>query len=460
MPEQQTERPPTPLNGWKEIASYLGKSVRSVQRWETTLGLPVHRIRTPDGQSIYAYRDEIDAWRRQLDAPPPSEPEDPADPESLSEASAAVFPREQPGTGRRRWRLGLLAAGLALFTAGLSAGWWLARPSALAVTVAFAGRSLQGLSAQGAPVWILMLEADISPALGSTPPLLDVDGDGEAEWLVPVHFGPTGTMAANATDALYCLSRTGVRKWVVRPEQNLSYPDRLITGPWTLTAIAFTPTSPRRIWVSYAHHTGPFAHVVEIDSAGAATLRYVQVGRIHSLVHWRTPSGGFLAVGGTLNDYRRPTVALLSEQGRPASFPEAAPGRPLCRECPALPPQRVYLLPDSELSPANHELYPYVASMTTPGTFLKADFRHGGGRAQFFLNPDMTPGSFDYTQQHWAAHEQLERSGRLNHRASDCPERTAVKTIRAWTAGGGWLQWAFAPGATVPARPATTDDGL
>ena len=57
------------LNGWKEIAAYLGKSVRSVQRWEVTLGLPVRRIRTPDGVIIYAEPGEIDTWKRTLDAP-------------------------------------------------------------------------------------------------------------------------------------------------------------------------------------------------------------------------------------------------------------------------------------------------------------------------------------------------------------------------------------------------------
>jgi hypothetical protein len=30
------------LNGWKEIAAYVGKGVRTVQRWEKAHGLPVH----------------------------------------------------------------------------------------------------------------------------------------------------------------------------------------------------------------------------------------------------------------------------------------------------------------------------------------------------------------------------------------------------------------------------------
>jgi hypothetical protein len=31
------------LGSWKEIAAYLGKGVRTVQRWEQEVGLPVSR---------------------------------------------------------------------------------------------------------------------------------------------------------------------------------------------------------------------------------------------------------------------------------------------------------------------------------------------------------------------------------------------------------------------------------
>lgn len=36
--------PSTRLNSWKEIATFLGRGVRTVQRWERELQLPVHRI--------------------------------------------------------------------------------------------------------------------------------------------------------------------------------------------------------------------------------------------------------------------------------------------------------------------------------------------------------------------------------------------------------------------------------
>lgn len=55
------------LDSWKEIANYLGRSARCAQRWERNLGLPVHRIRHVEGFTVYAYVEELDAWRESRD---------------------------------------------------------------------------------------------------------------------------------------------------------------------------------------------------------------------------------------------------------------------------------------------------------------------------------------------------------------------------------------------------------
>jgi Tol biopolymer transport system component len=51
------------LVSWKEISSYLGRSERTVRRWEETEELPVHRHHHEKGGSVYAYASELDAWR-------------------------------------------------------------------------------------------------------------------------------------------------------------------------------------------------------------------------------------------------------------------------------------------------------------------------------------------------------------------------------------------------------------
>jgi phage terminase Nu1 subunit (DNA packaging protein) len=49
------------LNSWKQIADYLNRSVRTVQRWEL-YDLPVHRPSGRSKSSVYALVSEIDAW--------------------------------------------------------------------------------------------------------------------------------------------------------------------------------------------------------------------------------------------------------------------------------------------------------------------------------------------------------------------------------------------------------------
>src|SRR3954453_12742284 len=52
------------LSCWKEIAAYLGKGVRTVQRWEKELGLPVRRPDNIHKHVVLAVQDEIDEWVR------------------------------------------------------------------------------------------------------------------------------------------------------------------------------------------------------------------------------------------------------------------------------------------------------------------------------------------------------------------------------------------------------------
>jgi hypothetical protein len=50
------------LNSWKEIASYLDRGVRTVQRWEHDLQLPVHRIGRCKRSPVYAIVSELKFW--------------------------------------------------------------------------------------------------------------------------------------------------------------------------------------------------------------------------------------------------------------------------------------------------------------------------------------------------------------------------------------------------------------
>ena len=50
------------LDSWKEIATVVGRSERTVKRWETERGLPVHRVPGSGRSSVFAYSDELADW--------------------------------------------------------------------------------------------------------------------------------------------------------------------------------------------------------------------------------------------------------------------------------------------------------------------------------------------------------------------------------------------------------------
>ena len=65
-PGQLTELPPKEprLESWGEIAAYLRRDIRTVQRWERLHHLPVHRLKIGKQGQVYAYRSELDTWFR------------------------------------------------------------------------------------------------------------------------------------------------------------------------------------------------------------------------------------------------------------------------------------------------------------------------------------------------------------------------------------------------------------
>jgi Tfp pilus assembly protein PilF len=50
------------LDTWKEIGAFFGRDERTVKRWETTRGLPVHRVPGAGRANVYAYTDELAEW--------------------------------------------------------------------------------------------------------------------------------------------------------------------------------------------------------------------------------------------------------------------------------------------------------------------------------------------------------------------------------------------------------------
>jgi len=96
------------LDSWKEIARYLGRTVRTVQRWEQTLDLPVRRLQHDGGSSVFAYTHELDRWltRRSLvvhQGKSAAVPDSPPEPDSETAAGPLPATAPRPPSRRLAW---------------------------------------------------------------------------------------------------------------------------------------------------------------------------------------------------------------------------------------------------------------------------------------------------------------------------------------------------------------------
>jgi hypothetical protein len=65
------------LSSWKEISGHIQRGVRTAQRWEAELGMPVHRPASKERSAVVAFSDELDGWIcRRLAGPEPLRQED------------------------------------------------------------------------------------------------------------------------------------------------------------------------------------------------------------------------------------------------------------------------------------------------------------------------------------------------------------------------------------------------
>ncbi len=65
MESPRTGTAPVVLNSWKDIAAFLKCGVRTAQRWERDLNLPVYRPRPGKRGPVCAFPNEIRMWMQQ-----------------------------------------------------------------------------------------------------------------------------------------------------------------------------------------------------------------------------------------------------------------------------------------------------------------------------------------------------------------------------------------------------------
>ncbi|MDX2149706.1 MAG: hypothetical protein SFV54_03155 [Bryobacteraceae bacterium] len=222
---------------WKEIAAYLGVSVRTAQLWEKERGLPVRRLPGPRGP-VSASLEELDAWRAGDRKSVPAEP--------VAAPPVRHFaPWPWAGAGFAAAVLVVAAVWAVVPRPGEPANW--------KVT----GNTLVVTDTRGREVFSHPFEERLDDYYHRDRQnrehawIGDLDGDGEKE----VVFGLAQSLATiQKSDRVVCYSARGEEKWKFELGAAARRFEEKLRPPYRFRNLAVLP-SGNRLVVAATHHT-------------------------------------------------------------------------------------------------------------------------------------------------------------------------------------------------------------
>ena len=354
---------PNHLNGWKDIAAYLGRSVRTVQRWEKDFGLPVRRFGLSKPESVFAMPREIDAWLESAQGVSARTGAAARDAVRTPDAG-----KQEPGPRRapeplfpRTWIIRMTTAAV-IYTAVIGVlfialGDRLGnRPDSRADSPADWRIDLDALvvsDANGNVLWRRAFSRDLiqpDPGNLSTPPravlggIADLEGDGTREvWFVA---RPQG---ASAESALYLFEQDGRLRWMFKPEVKVRFGEDTFGPSWLVDRGFVTPDPAggpgRAIWVSMVDLALFPSAIQRLDpKTGVPLSAYWTNGSIVTAALDASSSPPKLYVGACYNETRAGSLSVLDALNPSGSAP-AALEKYRCMDCPPGEPLAFLVFP-------------------------------------------------------------------------------------------------------------------
>ena len=359
---------PIQLSGWKEIAAYLSRSVRTVQRWEKDFGLPVRRFGMSKPESVFAFAREIDAWLETTQGI-----------NARTGAGAAESARGGGGTANavdsaghrsresrfpRRWVIRIASAAVictALITAllFLSGNRFpgrrtdLTSPAATPADWRIDLDSLVVSDANGNVLWKRAFARELippDPGNLSTPPrgaiggITDFEGDGTREvWFVA---RPQG---ASAESAVYLFEHDGRLRWTYKPDIKVRFGEDTFGPSWFVDRAFVTPNPSggpgRALWMSMVDLALFPSAIQRLDpKTGMPLSAYWTNGSIVTAALDASTSPPKLYVGACYNETRAGSLSVLDALNPNGSAP-AALDKYRCMDCPPGEPLAFLVFP-------------------------------------------------------------------------------------------------------------------
>lgn len=380
------------LTGWKEIAGYLRKDVRTVLRWERQRGLPIHRPPGRRGQSVYAFRSELDAWIRKPHAADRTDPDPP------------VRTPQPPVRSPRLW----LFSGLFLAVATVVLTFW-PRPAIARVEIERGG--IRAFDARGRTLWTHPLEGIVTPSVengvGRTVHVGDVDHDDTPEAIVSILA--TTQSPDLVRSLLLCFDGSGRIRWSLELDDVLTLDGRRFGAPWAAADLMVFGEERKTLVLTTHHLTWSPSMILRFDAAtGERQARYVHPGWVMRVDVTQDRQHLVAAAINSARDAQAVAVLRADDLSERSYFLLPRPdGSAVTRE------------------PLDRQHY-WVAQTGAPTV------RFGHSRSLLPVpetivefSPDFRDLRATHADSYWEWHRTLERKGHLHHAAERCPERTA-----------------------------------
>ncbi len=439
-PTPGSQHPPAPqlrLNGWKEIANHLGKSVRSVQRWEKEYGLPVHRIGREGGEIVFALSDEVDRWAIRNASRPDAESELAPSPVAPAAPAAPVA----PAIGR--WlRPFVVVVGMLIVVVPTLWMWGTgARPQPASATVQ--GEYLVVKDAEGRRLWQRRLgfvpgqrtyDAPNPPA-GAAPILLaDLDRDGSVEVIFR-----KAALHRESGQGVTVFNSDGTERFTTALQDTVKFGTTEYAGPWAAYRMFVTDDGGgrRSLWVAFIHGLWFPSLLVELDASGATKGRYWSNGYIESVTVATWAGREVVLVGGTHNETKGASLAVFSRGAVSGSAP-ATVDRYRCTSCGPGGPAEFLVFPRQSAARAldgqatiNETWVDEHGRIHVLASEGPAEDGHFGYGVWYALNPDLSIQERQFTSSSKAVHEGLVREGAIHDPFGEAPPATTG--VLRWT---------------------------
>jgi hypothetical protein len=425
------------LNGWKDIAAYLGRSVRTVQRWEKEFGLPVRRLGTSRPESVFALLREVDAW---LETAQGLAARSGAGP-SADLPGAPSSPGAQPGPlFPRAWFMHMARAAVAIvltvFVVWASWMTWQVRrhgQSAAASPPAGAPAdwrvdldALLVTDSAGAVLWQHQFPFDLAidayksptPSREQLGGVGDVDGDGRREvWFVTRPARLPGPQES----ALYFFNSDGSLRWQHRLSGTVRFGQDTYGPAWFVSRV-FVTADPaggreRAIW-AVMYDAAMFPTLLQrLDPrAGKPLSAYWSNGYILTVALDLNGNRRRLLVGACDNEHKAGSLAVLDALNPNGSAP-AETGKYRCTSCPPGEPQAFLVFPKPPRFSATGQTGGVFRIAAAADGSLTVGVLHGQTRtgleaaAIYTLDASLRPVSVDTADQYKAVYQAMVAEG-------------------------------------------------